>query len=196
MPVFFLESKTAAGMEQLCAVQAKASESEQLGNHAFQPHWLAGESTTQTEVFSTPMTTSDDETATRHNSPPAPGTPEIALHMSIRHKRNSGETSPPTKRTRVSVPKVQRRARTGTEQKQDFTQATASSSQLNYDVDTSHTDQANPHEMLAQKMLADFEINGEESAALTELQEDIIIFLLQKHVTISETQENQSFICI
>ena len=140
------------------------------------------------------MTTSDDETATRHNSTPAPGTPEIALHMSIRHKRNSGETSPPTKRTRLSVAKVQRRARTGTEQKQDSTQATASSSQLNYD--TSHTDQANPHEMLAQKTLADFEINGEESAALTQLQEDINIFLLQKHVTISETQENQSFISI
>ena len=142
------------------------------------------------------MTTSDDETATCHNSTPAPGTPEIALHMSIRHKRNSGETFPPTKRTRLSVAKVQRRARTGTEQKQDSTQATTSSSQLNYDGDTSHTDQANPHEMLAQKTLADFEINGEESAALTQLQEDINIFLLKKHVTIRETQENQSFISI
>ena len=178
------------------AVQPKVSESEQLDNQAFQHHRLAGESTTQTEVFSTPMTTSDDETATRHNSPPAPGTPEITLHMSIRHKRNSGEASPPTKHTRVSVPKVQRRARTGTEQKQDSTQATASSSQLNYDGDTSHTDQANPHEMLAQKTFANFEINGEESAALTELQEDINISLLQKHVTSSETQENQSFISI
>lgn len=100
--------------------------------------------------------------------------------MSIRHKRNSGETFPPTNRTRLSVPKVQRRARTGTEQKQDSTQARTSSSSVNYDGDTSHTDQANPHDMLAQKTLADFEINGEESAALTQLQEDINIFLAAK----------------
>ena len=195
MPKSFPESKTAAGMEQLCKLSSpKPLNQSSLATRLFNLIGYTGENTTQTEVFSTTMTTSDDETATCHNSTPAPGTPEIALHMSIRHKRNSGETSPPTKRTRLSVAKVQRRARTGTEQKQHSTQATTSSSQLNYD--TSHTDQANPHEMFAQKTFADFEINGEESAALTQLQEDINIFLLQKHVTISETQENQSFISI
>ena len=50
------------------AVQPKASEAEQVDNQAFQPHQLTGESTKQTEVFSTPMMTSDDETATHHNS--------------------------------------------------------------------------------------------------------------------------------
>ena len=124
----------------------------------------------------------------------SPATPEIALHMSIRHKRNTGETSPPTERTRLSVPKVQRRARTGTEQ--GSTQGRTSSSELKYDVDKSHTNQADPHEMLAQKTLSDFEVSGEESAALTQLQEDINIFLLQKHVTRSDTQENVSFISI
>ena len=176
------------------AVQPKVSEAEQVGSQAFQLHRLAGENTTQTEVLSTPVMISDDETATRHDSHPAPATPEIALHMSIRHKRNSGETSPPTKRTRLSVPKVQRRARTGTEQ--GSTQARTSSSQLKYNVDKSHTNQADSHEMLAQKTLSDFEVSGEESAALTQLQEDINIFLLQKHVTSSDTQENLSFISI
>ena len=50
------------------------------------------------------------------------------------------------------------------------TQARTSSSQLRYDVDISHANQANPHRMLAQKTHSNFEDSGEESASLTQLQ--------------------------
>ena len=101
------------------------------------------------------------------DSHPASATLKITLHMSVRHKRNSSETFPPTKHARFSKPKVQWRARTGTEQ--DSTQARISSSQLRCDVDISHANQANPHKMLAQKTLSNFENSGEESASLTQL---------------------------
>ena len=161
MPACFLESTTGSwNVTTVQTVHPKVSEAEQLG--------------TVTRLFTSSITRRKYKKACisiltiNDDSHPAPATLKITLHMSVRHKRNSSETFPLTKHARFSIPKVQWRARTGTEQ--DSTQARTSSSQLQYDVDISHANQANPHRMLAQKTHSNFEDSGEESASLTQLQ--------------------------
>ena len=123
------------------------------------------------------------------STPPHRGTGAVLEHETTQSRKRTQRTSPypsPLKQTLSPVPKQRRRARTGTEN-----QHSSCPREIRHQTLTGRS--RSQVDILMKKSLSEFEVNHEEAQALSEIQEELNVYMLMRNI-VSNKRPQCSFL--